>query len=170
MLLVKRALAGAEMYFDTSLPASVDWDFLVRVSQIVNIEAVPEPLVKAHRIEGPHVWSVQNVINARIAILQKYAREYAARPKTLGRQHEWIAFHYHRLADIQHARSHLKAAIAAYPGRPATYLYFVASLFGLRGLNSFIKTLDTSKTVIRRIKSRFGLARKKVESSSEINA
>jgi hypothetical protein len=68
-------------------------------------------------------------------LIEKYKAELQARPKMLARHHERIAFMYYRSGDVQGARKHFRAAIAAFPRRPATYFYFVSSLFGRPGLS-----------------------------------
>ena len=145
-LLIKRSVAGQELYFDEGLPALEDWDLALRISRIADIAAVPEPLVRIDRVGGPHLAKGITGINAGHAILQKYASELKARPKMLAYHHERLGLDYYYLGNIRQARSHFKAAVAAYPRRTVTLGYFGFSFFGRFGLRVFITSCRLAGT------------------------
>jgi glycosyltransferase involved in cell wall biosynthesis len=129
-LMINRTLAGPELYFDEDLLASEDWELVLRLSRRMRIGCLGETLVRLHHPAGPHAHDIENTLNAQLVILKKYATELQARPRALNRHHEQAAMSYYEMDDMHHTRSHLRAAIRAYPWRPASYFYLISSFLG----------------------------------------
>jgi glycosyltransferase involved in cell wall biosynthesis len=136
--LLKRDLTAAELYFDEKLRACEDWDFLLRISHICRIDYVKEVLVKYIIHNESHLGSRRNILEARNALLLKYADEYKTRPKALSYGYRQNAVDCHQLGQMRDMRRYLKASIKAYPWNPDLYLNFVIALFGRRGFQIFL--------------------------------
>lgn len=160
LLMIRKELAGGELYFDESLPASEDWDLMVRLSRLVDIDTVSEPLVRINRVDGEHVSSEKRTIHAEVLILQKYYEELRARPEVLSYHHEKLAWKYYHLGDMRHARAHFGASIAVCPTKPASYMFFIASLFGVLGFRSLLRARCIFQYLINGMRSLLSRDRK----------
>jgi glycosyltransferase involved in cell wall biosynthesis len=128
--MLKRDLTSSELYFDESLHAWEEWDLLFRISRICRIDYVREMLVKYYRHDEPHVDVPSNRIQAREALLKKYAEELATNPRGLSYGHWQIALDYHKTGEMSLVRYHLGKSIHAYPWNPDYYLQYAAAVFG----------------------------------------
>lgn len=151
-LLVNRTLAGSELYFDESLPAIEDWELVLRLSRVMRIGYLAEPLFRFYRPDGPHVNDIRNTLDAQLMVLNKYLSELQIRPKALNRHHEKIALNYYMLKDMAHARDHLQAAIRVYPKRPVIYFFLVSSFLGQFVFHQGLRMVHVIKTLARKMR------------------
>ena len=144
--LIRRDVAGPELYFDENLRAAEDWDFLIRISRICDIEYIKEVLVHIHDDADSRNRTPINDLESRILLLQKFAEEFNSRPRALSSLHRKNALDYCALRKTKLTRQSLRAAIQASPRIPSLYLQYFLSLFGSRvllyylGLNKSVRT------------------------------
>lgn len=135
MLVIRRSLAGRELYFDESLSSCEDWDLALRLSTIVNIGLVAEPLVNVDRTAKVD-WVAAGI--SYLAILNKYLSQISARPKVLACHHEQIA-HCYCGTDVKRAQHHFELAIRAYPWQLTSYCFYVSCFFGRSGIKASLR-------------------------------
>jgi glycosyltransferase involved in cell wall biosynthesis len=152
-LVVRKAAAGSELYFDENLPALQDWDLVLRLSPMMRFDYVPETLHKSYRCDGPYVHNPSNVIKARIILLRKYSHELQARPKSWNRHLETIAVLLSQRGDMRGARRYFRAAIKAYPRRFSHYLALALCFTGRWGFWLSLNTYIAVKLMPLKIKS-----------------
>lgn len=148
--LFKRNAIEPELYFDENLPSCQDVDIILRLSRICQFDCVPEPLFRQYAHEGPRIWNSKRALEGYSLILKKYAKELKSRPKIRNYHHKNMAMHYYRYGDMAEVRRRLRYSIKAYPCDIGAYLFFIASLFGRRGLRYFIVTSNFIVSLLRR--------------------
>jgi glycosyltransferase involved in cell wall biosynthesis len=63
-LMIKREVLEAGIEFDPLMPAGQDWDFVVRVCQLFNMDYVAEPLVLVHHHDGERIYNHHSALAA----------------------------------------------------------------------------------------------------------
>jgi glycosyltransferase involved in cell wall biosynthesis len=151
--LLKRNLAAPELYFDESLRSYEDWDLMCRLSRICRIDYVKNILFRWYFHNNPHVFIPRNRIEARNALLLKYAGELKVRPKALSYVYRHNALDCHQLGQMGEMRRYLKASIKTYPWNPDLYLNYIVSLCGRRFFKFFLRVRHYVLTLLHLIKS-----------------
>ena len=138
-LLVRRLVTDPPILFDESLPAAEDWDYMIRLSKLCQVEAVPEILVQAIRHPGAHLATMERTIEGREAILRKYAKEPGVSSQTLASHHIRLAKMYHRRGRGHGLRWHLLGAFRANPLNLRYLLWFLGACLGGIGFRATMK-------------------------------
>jgi glycosyltransferase involved in cell wall biosynthesis len=124
---IRREVFEAGILFDEQLAAWQDWDFLVRVADGFQVDAVPAPLVKIHRDhQGDHVWSARNLLPGRLHLLAKYNTQLPAR--VAAREHRGVAKAYFLDGNLSDMRRHLRKAFRQDPLDPRMWIWLPVSL------------------------------------------
>lgn len=138
--LIKRNLTTAELYFDEDLPASEEWDILLRLTRLCRIDYVPEVLARIYAGSVNRITNPKNNLKSRLKILEKYGTELKARPKVLRSCYFDLAIrNYEAREAMSYIRRYLKAAIVVYPWHPTAYIGLAFSVFGKQGFGLFLK-------------------------------
>ena len=116
-IMVRVAATERTFFFDESLPAAQDLDYLLQLSKCVQVEIVQEPLVRVYRHTGPHVWNDESDLKARLLLIEKYAGDLRSLPDAAIR-------HYKRIAALSESKGDPRAArkqlIEIFKIRPST--------------------------------------------------
>ncbi len=128
--LVDRERVDGELWFDGSLTTFEDGELLVRISRRWPVAVIPEPLYVWHHHDGSRVSEPHAQIRARRRIIEKYADDLAARPRTAAHLHFRLAIAQSRVGDRGGVRSSLLAASAADPSNPRLRLLGAAATLG----------------------------------------
>jgi len=137
--LIKRALAGAELYCDENLIASEEWDLLVRLSRLCRFDYVPEVLARIHQSSDSITENYNARLTASLRILEKYRAELKKYPRALSSHYFDIALKsYLASKTVGSVRHYLLASIKAYSWYPTAYILLVSSIFGRRGIRLFL--------------------------------
>lgn len=80
-------LKEKEIYFDVRLPTMDDVDFLVSIAKYSNYDIVNEILFESRLHGGNHINSENNILAARLILLNKYSAFYDSHP---GVKKKWI--------------------------------------------------------------------------------
>ena len=78
--LVRKDVFTKSGLYDETLPASQDWDMMIRLAAVCEFDIVKEPLYRVHRAPGNHVRTSANGIKAHRIMFLKYAKEFALYP------------------------------------------------------------------------------------------
>ena len=144
-ILVRRTEATRQVFFDESLPAGQDWDYLTRLAQVTRVVSVREPLVKIGRAAGERISTKLRKLEGRKLLRDKHEHELRR----------------HRHALVAHELGIAKLSIACgknAEARRRLVKAFVASPFQLHLLALFIGSFLRQSGVIRRIFRRRALA------------
>jgi glycosyltransferase involved in cell wall biosynthesis len=138
--MLKRSLVAAELYFDEELPASEEWDLLLRLTPLCRIDYVPEALARIYIDSDNRITNPGNDVKSRLRILQKYDAELKVRPKALRSCYVDLAVKYYYAGEaVKHARHYLRAAIMTYPLHPSAYIGLAFTLFGKWSFGLFVR-------------------------------
>jgi glycosyltransferase involved in cell wall biosynthesis/GNAT superfamily N-acetyltransferase len=157
-LLIRRSLAGTELYLDENLSFSGEWDLLVRLAPLCRFDYVPEPLARIHISNDSMSLDNINRLETSLKILGKYRAEFREHPAALGSNYFDIALNYHLAGQEMHqVRHYLLAAIRAYPWYHVQYFALAFSVLGHTGMRWFLKLkvfltnpIETIKIIINR--------------------
>ena len=114
-LMVRRAVLERLGGFDTSLPALVDWELMLRLAPLGPVSFVPEAYAVQRFSENSLTRSQSRRAAARTAILSRHADLFATRPAAHAFQLYTAAGEARRMGDLNAARRHLAAARRARP-------------------------------------------------------
>lgn len=130
MLMARRSALLDIGGFDAALPALVDWDCVIRLSEHGTFAFVDAPLVLQYFSENSITHSNAKRMQARTLILQKHQVALSAYPQVMAGHHVAIAGEQRRLGDIAGARVSIDAARRLCPGSAGIWLRSIW-LFGL---------------------------------------
>lgn len=130
MLMARRSTLLKIGGFDEGLPALVDWDCVIRLSEHGTFAFVDAPLVLQYFSDNSITHSNAKRMQARTLILEKHQAALSAYPQVLAAHHVAIAGEQRRLGDIAGARVSIAAARRLCPGSAGIWLRSIW-LFGL---------------------------------------
>ena len=122
MLMARRTALLDIGGFDVVLPALVDWDCVIRLSDLGTFAFVDAPLVLQYFSDNSITHSNTKRLQARILILKKHRAALSAYPQVLAGHHVAIAGEQRRLGNITGARVSLAAARRLCPGSVGVWL------------------------------------------------
>jgi hypothetical protein len=138
--LIKRALTRSELYFDENLPASEEWDLLLRLTRLCRIDYVPEVLARIYNDSVIRISNPINELKSRLIILEKYNTDLKARPKALRSCYFELAVKYYRAREaMNYVRHYLRASIIAYPMHPSGYIGLAFAGLGKQSFGLFLR-------------------------------
>ncbi len=151
-ILVRRTMLDAtRVFFDETLPAHQEWDFMCRLAAQLTFKAVSEPLFILDRTpRTDRVGASINKVKAAELILTKYQRELSQRPTAAATHHFQGALHYASMGDALGARRHLAAAIRLAPQRRAWRILYLGSFLGDRLLKALTVLYRTPSRLRKR--------------------
>lgn len=82
-----KLLHEKDIYFDERFPTMDDVDFLISISKYSNYEVVNEILFESRLHGGNHINSENNIVAARLLLLEKYSTFYQQHPMV---KKEWL--------------------------------------------------------------------------------
>ena len=122
MLMARRSTLLKIGGFDEGLPALVDWDCVIRLSEHGTFAFVDAPLVLQYFSDNSITHSNAKRMQARTLILRKHQAALSAYPQVLAAHHVAIAGEQRRLGDIAGARVSIAAARRLCPGSAGIWL------------------------------------------------
>jgi glycosyltransferase involved in cell wall biosynthesis len=140
-ILVRRTAATCQVFFDESLPAGQDWDYVVRLAQVARVVSVREPLVKVGRVAGDRVSTQLKKLEGRKLLRNKHESELRRYPHALAEHEIGIAKWSISCGEYTEGRRRLVNALRIRPFRPRV----VALFFG-----SFLSQSPALRKLLRR--------------------
>ena len=131
-MIVNRKYLEAVGLFDEKLPASQFWDLGVRLAAKYKFEVIELPLYIVHRDAGERVWNKDNHFRAFTYLLDKYQREYSARPKAYANAKLRMGVLLLGRGFQREGRQSILKALRLYPYLPNIYIHLLLSLLPSR--------------------------------------
>jgi glycosyltransferase involved in cell wall biosynthesis len=127
-MIVNREYLDTVGLFDEKLPASQFWDLGVRLAAKYEFDVIARPLYIVHQDAGERVWNKENHLRALAYLLDKYQREYSARPRAYANAKLRMGVLQLGRGLQREARRSILEALRLDPWSPKAYIHLLSSL------------------------------------------